>query len=149
MSQGLTPPPMKHKADCPGADLTTRIGKQGDRVWFCKGCRYFVIEYLTEGPPKCGGCGGRRQPTKRLCAKCAQSGVQAKSEAQDSADDEANAAERAAAAAAKHRYRCREHHDQIVTWKGKGCQPCTSNARKPRRAAETDTDFLEFTGETP
>ncbi|SER79936.1 hypothetical protein SAMN05216199_1257 [Pedococcus cremeus] len=145
-----TPPPMKHRADCPGADLSHRIGEKGDRVWWCNGCRYFAIEYLAEdGVPKCGRCGGRRQATKRLCAKCAKAGIQAQSEAQAADTAETEAAKPQTATSTAHRYRCREHHDQVVTWKGKGCQPCTRAARTPRRRSNNSTDFLEFAGETP
>ncbi len=32
------------------------------------------------------------------------------------------------------RYRCREHPDQPVTWRGTGCKPCADDADQRRRA---------------
>lgn len=38
-------------------------------------------------------------------------------------------------------YRCREHHDEHVTWQGKGCARCKPAKRKPRAERPTTTEW--------
>jgi len=38
-------------------------------------------------------------------------------------------------------YRCRDHHDQPVTWRGKGCSRCAADLK--RRKAPTARDDYE------
>jgi len=35
-------------------------------------------------------------------------------------------------------YRCRVHHDQPVTWRGKGCTQCTTGKRKAPKAHDDE-----------
>ena len=82
----------------------------------------------TTPPAKCPGCGGNRQPANSTCARCARRNIRAEREAFAAQE----AARAAAEAEAAHRralarlgpYRCRAHHDQPVTWRGKGCTAC-------------------------
>ena len=40
-------------------------------------------------------------------------------------------------------YRCRDHHDQPVTWRGKGCTRCDTD-RKRRKAPQPRDDYEEM-----
>lgn|GEM_PF-1180728 len=40
-------------------------------------------------------------------------------------------------------YRCRDHHDQPVNFRGKGCPSCPTRTRKSRKASEP-SDYTEM-----
>ncbi len=69
----------------------------------------------------CEDCQGPCQPHKRTCKGCFR--IRTATSAKEAA---ARRAQLTAETLAKpwSPYRCRAHHDSIVTPKGKGCRPC-------------------------
>jgi hypothetical protein len=41
-------------------------------------------------------------------------------------------------------YRCRDHHDQPVNFRGKGCPRCPTRTRKSREASELSETEMEY-----
>ena len=124
---------LRHKPGCPGDQLSRWRGRRGDHMATCRTCG--VVTRLHEGPASDDQ--HVAFDIRQMASESDPAEVDGDLPGKALTVDEESASASPAAGVVWFGYRCSEHLDRSVNWRGVGCPDCAEDRRERERRKQT------------